>query len=78
MSVPNPFNPSTTLHVQLPTSGPVSLTLYNLAGQVVRTVWVEHYLDAGMHSWQWDGRDDQGRPVASGVYLYRVIADLRG
>ena len=74
ISVPNPFNPSTTLHVQLPTSGPVSLILYNLSGQVVRTAWVEHYLEAGVHPWRWDGQDNQGRPVASGVYLYRVIA----
>ena len=73
VSVPNPFNPSTTLHVQLPGSGPVSLTLYNLSGQVVRRL-MEGYQDAGVYAYEWDGRDGQGQPVGSGVYIYRLRA----
>ena len=73
VSVPNPFNPSTTLHVQLPGSGPVSLTLYNLSGQVVRRL-MEGRLDAGVYAYEWDGRDGQGQPVGSGVYIYRLRA----
>ena len=73
VSVPNPFNPSTTLHVQLPTSGPVSLTLYNLTGQVVRRL-MEGYRDAGVYAYEWDSRDGQGQPVGSGVYVYRLRA----
>ena len=73
VSVPNPFNPSTILHVQLPRSGPVSLTLYNLSGQVVRRL-MEGYQDAGVYAYEWDGRDAQGQAVGSGVYIYRLRA----
>ena len=73
VSMPNPFNPSTTLHVQLPASGPTSLTLYNLSGQVVRRL-VDGWLDAGVYAYEWEGRDEQGQPVGSGVYVYRLRA----
>ncbi len=72
-AAPNPFNPTTTLHVQLPASGPVRLTLYNVAGQVVHTL-VDTALEAGYHTFYWDGRDQHGHPVTSGVYLYRLVA----
>ena len=71
LAVPNPFNPHTSLHIQLPASSPVRLTIYNVAGQMVRTL-VERTLEAGYHTFHWDGRDQQGHPVTSGVYLYRV------
>ena len=71
LAVPNPFNPHTSLHIQLPASSPVRLTIYNVAGQMVRTL-VESVLEAGYHTFHWDGRDQQGHPVTSGVYLYRV------
>ena len=73
LAAPNPFNPTTTLHLQLPTSGPVSLTIYNLAGQAIRSL-VHRSLEAGYHTFEWDGRDQHGYPVASGVYLYRLQA----
>ena len=69
---PNPFNPSTSLRFHLPTSGAVSLDIYNVVGQVVRRVLSRQDLEAGHHTFLWDGRDDGGRPVASGVYLYRL------
>ena len=72
---PNPFNSSTTLRFQVPESGTVSLVIYNVAGQVVKKVLEKQYLEAGHHSFLWDGRDAGGRPVASGVYLYRLSAD---
>ena len=71
LAVPNPFNPHTSLHIQLPASSPVRLTIYNVAGQMVCTL-VESVLEAGSHTFHWDGRDQQGHPVTSGVYLYRV------
>ena len=74
IAAPNPFNPTTTLHVHLPASGPVSLTIYNMAGQVVRTLWDHRELEAGYHTIDWDSRDQQGQPVTSGVYLYRLQA----
>ena len=72
LPVPNPFNPSTTLHFQLPEAGPVSLTIYNMAGQGVATLLQGHYLEAGVHARVWEGRDDHGRTASSGLYLYRL------
>ena len=71
LAAPNPFNPTTTLHVQLPASGPVRLTIYNVTGQGIYTL-VNQSLEAGYHTFHWDGRDEQGFPVTSGVYLYRL------
>ncbi len=71
-AAPNPFNPHTTIQFHLPARGVVSLVLYNLRGQVVRTIAQERSLAAGQHTLVWDGRDAQGRSVASGMYLYRL------
>ena len=73
LAAPNPFNPHTSLHLALPGRGRVELTVYNMAGQIVRTV-VDGSLEAGYHTVHWDGRDQQDRPVTSGVYLYRLRA----
>lgn len=72
-NVPNPFNPSTTIAYQLPEAGDVSMIIYNLVGQQVRTL-VKGTHEAGFQSVVWDGRDDFGRQVASGVYIYRLQA----
>ena len=75
-NVPNPFNPSTTIRYGVPEAGEVQLVIYNLRGQKVRTL-VQGSMDAGSHSVVWDGRDDFGRQVASGVYIYRLsVADF--
>ena len=68
---PNPFNPTTLLHLGLPVGGRVVLTLYNRAGQRVRRL-LDEELAAGYHRILWDGRDQTGYPISSGVYLYRV------
>ncbi len=73
-SAPNPFNPSTTLHFQLPEAGPVTLTVYNVAGQVVAELARGEVLEAGRHAREWHGTDERGRALASGLYLYRLIA----
>lgn len=70
-NVPNPFNPETTIRFSLPQSQPVDLAIYDLAGQTVATLARTDY-PAGYHTLNWDGRDQQGRAVASGVYLYRL------
>ena len=66
VAAPNPFNPTTTIHLQVPRRGVVWLTIYNVAGQVVRTLLDDYELDAGYHTIDWDGRDQQGQPVTSG------------
>jgi hypothetical protein len=69
--IPNPFNSSTTLSFTLPASGRTTLAVYSLTGQRLRTL-VSGSLAAGAHSVSWNGRDDSGRSVSSGVYLSRL------
>lgn len=72
-NVPNPFNPSTTISYELPAATPVSLRIYDVAGRLVRTL-AGGVAPAGAHTRQWDGRDDRGAAVASGVYILRLEA----
>jgi len=71
---PNPFNPQTTISFDLPKGSHVTLTVYNMLGQRIRTLTDREY-DAGRQSVVWDSRSDNGDAVASGVYLYRIEAD---
>lgn len=68
---PNPFNPSTTIPFTLDVPGLVTLTIYNIIGQKTRTL-VDCELAAGEHNLIWDGRDDKGAGVSSGVYLCQL------
>ncbi len=68
---PNPFNPKTELRFELDRAGAVSLVVFDLAGRRVRRL-VDGSLDAGRHRRIWDGRDDRGETVGSGVYLARL------
>jgi len=70
---PNPFNPTTTLRFDLPAGQPVRLQLHALDGALLR-VLLDEWRPAGRHSVRWDGRDGQGRALASGVYLARLVA----
>ncbi|HET9952324.1 MAG TPA: choice-of-anchor D domain-containing protein [Candidatus Eisenbacteria bacterium] len=70
---PNPFNPSTVIRFDLPEAGAVSLEVFQVDGRKVRTL-VHAPRPAGRHQVIWDGRDERGREVGSGVYLYRVKA----
>ncbi|MDD3524620.1 MAG: FlgD immunoglobulin-like domain containing protein, partial [Candidatus Cloacimonetes bacterium] len=68
---PNPFNPSTTISYSLPEATKVRLDIYNLKGQLVKSL-VNAKQQTGIHSVVWNGNDTNNTPVASGVYLYRV------
>jgi hypothetical protein len=68
---PNPFNPETTISFSLPKSGATSLKIYNLKGQLVRNL-VNSEMSAGTQRVVWNGMDDSNKPVASGLYFYRV------
>ncbi|GEM_PF-1867716 len=70
---PNPFNPSTVISYQLAVSSEVSLKIYNLLGQEVRTL-VKSRQSAGEYSVLWDGNDNKGLAVSSGIYIYRLTA----
>lgn len=71
---PNPFNPSTTISFDMPKTGPASLNIYNVKGQLVRNL-VSGTREFGSHSVIWDGRDNNGNTAPSGLYFYRLQTD---
>ena len=71
---PNPFNASTTIAFDVERTVPVHLVLYDVLGRRVRTLYGGEILTAGHYRTSWNGRDDEGRLAASGVYLYRLTA----
>ncbi len=74
-SYPNPFNPAVVLPLDLATdAAEVSLTVYDVLGRRVRRLW-EGPLGPGGHRFVWDGRDEAGKAVAAGVYVYQVMVD---
>jgi hypothetical protein len=70
---PNPFNPTTTLTYDVATPGAVSVRIYSVSGKLVRTL-VDEYKPAGRYDVVWDGRDNNGTTVTTGVYFYRMTA----
>jgi hypothetical protein len=70
---PNPFNPTTTLRFDLPEVSDITLTIYNMLGQKVRTFNMQS-TPAGYHSITWDVTNDYGEQVGAGVYLYQLQA----
>ncbi|MEA1997591.1 MAG: FlgD immunoglobulin-like domain containing protein, partial [Gemmatimonadota bacterium] len=74
-NAPNPFNPATTISYTVPegSTGQVTLTVYDTRGRLVRTL-VSESREAGAYSVFWDGTDEGGRRVASGLYFYRMRA----
>ena len=70
---PNPFNPQTNIEFLLKESGKVKIEIFNILGQKVR-ILMDQYLEKGHRSVSWDGKDDQGQKLASGVYWYRIQA----
>ena len=70
---PNPFNPSTYISFEIPTETDASVTIFNSLGQAVRTIYRQG-LPAGRHEIIWNGRDDNGNVLASGIYFYRLTA----
>jgi hypothetical protein len=70
-NVPNPFNPSTAIAFEMKDKGVVTLKIYNVAGQLVRTL-LNGTKDVGSYTVTWDGKNDRGGAVASGVYFYKM------
>ena len=70
---PNPFNPTTTLRYDLPKKLFVTINIYNMLGDQIK-VLVNRYEDAGFKSVWWDARDNMGRDVSAGVYIYKIEA----
>jgi beta-glucanase (GH16 family) len=75
-NVPNPFNPSTVIAFEMERAGFVEVSVFDVAGRIVRHL-LRANRDAGLHEVTWDGRDDRGNRVASGLYHYSMKADAR-
>jgi photosystem II stability/assembly factor-like uncharacterized protein len=69
---PNPFTGATTIRLSLPSATKIGLDVYDVAGRRVRSL-VTGRLAAGPHEFVWDGRNDAGRPIASGIYFVRLV-----
>jgi hypothetical protein len=74
---PNPFNPSTTINFSIPREGNVNLSVYNVRGQLVKTLVDNEFRQQGENQVVWHGVDNNNRSVSSGVYFYRLEADGR-
>ncbi|MCB0278696.1 MAG: T9SS type A sorting domain-containing protein, partial [Calditrichaeota bacterium] len=71
---PNPFNPSTTIQYDLANDGHVRILIYNILGQRIRELINENQLAGSNKRTIWDGRDQSGKSVASGVYIYQITS----
>ncbi|NIW45011.1 MAG: T9SS type A sorting domain-containing protein, partial [Gammaproteobacteria bacterium] len=68
---PNPFNPETEIRFYLPEPNHVSIRIYNIRGEEIRSL-VDSPYTPGSHKIRWDGKDNNGNPVSSGIYLYQL------
>ena len=71
---PNPFNPTTTIHYTLPGASDVKIQIFNSVGQLIRNLEQKSQQPGG-NQVIWDGRNDQGQPVPSGLYYYQIVSD---
>jgi hypothetical protein len=71
---PNPFNPTTTLKYELGSAGSVSIDVFDVNGRKIRSLY-NGISSAGQHEIRWNARDNQGRQMSSGVYLFKVNVD---
>jgi hypothetical protein len=74
---PNPFNPATTIPIAVPVTGEVTVKIYSILGEEVRTLH-SGVLERGRHWLTWDGRNSAGRTVATGMYLTRLSTQAGG
>ena len=68
---PNPFNPVTHIHYQIPENGRVKLTVYNILGKLVKTL-VNQYQTSGYYHVSWDAKNEFGEDLTSGIYIYQL------
>ncbi len=68
---PNPFNPVTNIKFEIPSSQNVLIRIYNLNGKEIKTL-INEYKEPGLYEIKWDGTNDYGQKVSSGVYIYSL------
>jgi len=73
---PNPFNPTTNIKFGLKNDSHVNISIYNVRGQKVKTL-IDNEMESGIHQEIWNGTDDKGSTVSSGIYFYKFKADSR-
>jgi hypothetical protein len=73
-NIPNPFNPTTKIQYEIKEPGPVSLRIYNVAGQLVKTLVDGHRNSGRRYEANWNGLNNSGQPVSSGLYFYKLVA----
>ena len=71
---PNPFNPSTKIQYSLPIRGKVDLRVFDLQGRLVNKL-VSSIQDPGLKTVEWNGKDDLGNSISSGVYFYKIVSN---
>ncbi|RLC48567.1 MAG: hypothetical protein DRH57_01940, partial [Candidatus Cloacimonadota bacterium] len=71
---PNPFNPNTTIQYSIPKDSKVELKIYNIKGELVKTI-VNERKSIGYHKVIWEGKNNNNRAVCSGIYFYRLKVD---
>lgn len=75
MNYPNPFNPVTTISFELPAASNISLVIYDVSGKIVKTFVENEWRGEGEHTFTWEGTNDNGESVASGIYLYHLVTE---
>ena len=71
---PNPFNPSTTIQYEIPKAGDVKVIIYNITGELIKTI-TDEFQNAGNYKVDWNSKNELGKNVASGIYLFQVKYD---
>jgi flagellar hook assembly protein FlgD len=74
---PNPFNPTTNIEFSIPRSATIQLNVYNILGELVKTL-VNGDIVSGNYKVTWNGTNNHGTSVASGIYFYRLVAESQG
>ncbi len=78
LAYPNPFNPETSISYSVKNNGAVSMRIYGVSGRLVRTLKQGEYTNAGTYAVRWNGTDDQGRHVPSGIYFVKTSQKTAG
>ena len=72
---PNPFKQTTAIQYELPVNNPVRLSVYNLIGQEIK-VLIDAYQEPGKYTVRWNGADEDGKKVPSGIYMFKIETGL--